>query len=200
MRSSLPAPALLAILTCAGAVGCAGASRQASALDARLDELEREEVRRQARLEDLGEAITSAEDKLALARAEARQAECRAARIVAEAEFAEQRARCGLELSRFEACAAKNDASTSKKALGGCGLGILAGVATGGALAPLALAGCAGGYLAGRATQGECGEAPTCHQSLQTEQQQLRVEVSRLSACERGDLELELDMATTPED
>ncbi|NJK30960.1 MAG: hypothetical protein HC927_00350 [Deltaproteobacteria bacterium] len=174
-------------MTAVLASGCtASTKKQAEQLDSRISELEREEARRQAKLTQLDTQIGEAERKLAQAQEQARRASCKAERVAAEAALAQQEATCGVQLAQFEACVARNESHTSKGTAVGCGLGILAGIVSGGALAPLALAGCAGGYAAGKMSEGECGRAPTCHVDLPERQRIVRTRVERLLACEQG--------------
>lgn len=184
---------LLLLLLLATTLACAGApprpqaqAQQATQVERRITQLEREEAKRQVRLAELSEEINAAELELARAQEQTRRASCKAERVKIEAVLAEQTAHCGLQMSGFELCLASNEADTSKKAALGCGLGIVAGVVSGGALAPLALAGCAGGYASGKLTEQQCGRQPTCINHLPQRQAIVGVQVESLAACERG--------------
>jgi hypothetical protein len=180
-------PPVLCLALLAG-FGCtASKTREAAALDARIAKLEHEESRRTAKLVELEGEIEAAELSLVNAQAEAKRAECRAQKAIAEAKLTEAVASCGAQLAQHEACVARNDASVSKGAAVGCGLGILAAVVTGGAAAPLTIAGCTGGAVAGKASTSSCGEAPNCYARLQTERKQAVREIHQLQVCVETD-------------
>lgn len=86
-----------------------------------------------------------------------------------------QRAQCAHDVARQQACMAKQERGVTNTALGGCGLGVIAGVLSGGALAGWALAGCGAGYLAGEADRNAC-PAPAC---IRESEQWLAIEAEK---------------------
>lgn len=131
-------------------------------LDDRLSTLEREEQRRQAKLSELDVQISSAEQRVAEAQADALYQECRAARTRLEAEIEIAKADCMRAIAERGACVAKNESRTTKGAGLGCAAGWAAAFLTGGAAAPAVLVGCAGGAAISHTTRRECGEVPAC--------------------------------------
>ena len=131
-------------------------------LEYRLSNLEAEEVRRRAKLDELEQQITMAELRADYAKAYAGYQECKAARASISAEVKVRRAGCAQELAGHAQCVAENDKKTSTGAATGCLIGIGLAAITGGAAAPIALAGCAGGAAIGTATRSKCGDVPRC--------------------------------------
>lgn len=131
-------------------------------LDVRLSELEREEQRRQAKLDELAGQISAAEQRAAHAKADATYQECRAKRTELIAMISVAKADCVRVVAERGACLAQNESRTTKGAGAGCAAGWLAALLTGGAAAPAIAAGCLGGAALSHATRSECGEVPRC--------------------------------------
>ncbi len=113
------------------------------------------------RLDQLRREVAVSEIAAAASRQRAEYEECRANLAKLGAEISKRKSACSVEKSMDAQCHAKNEAHRSNSGIGGCLLGIGAAVVTGGAAAPLALGGCGVGLLAGSATGEPCGSS-TC--------------------------------------
>ncbi|MCL4223802.1 MAG: PDZ domain-containing protein [Myxococcales bacterium] len=146
-----------ALLLCAALVGaCAPVTSE------RLARLEREEQRRQARLEQLKDEIARAEDAATRAERAAARQQCKAQVAALESDVSIASARCYSELAAAEACRATNERRKTDSSLFGCTLGVAAAVFSGGSLSGLALAGCAAGYAVGASEAKECSPTTDC--------------------------------------
>lgn len=126
-----------------------------------LDQLEAEQQRQAERLARIRAEIAESERRAEIARRRAAIQQCRATAASIDAEVALQRAQCAHDVAAQQACLARQERGVTDSALGGCGLGVLAGVLSGGALAGWALAGCGAGLMAGELDRDVC-PAPTC--------------------------------------
>ena len=123
--------------------------------------LEAEQQRQSERLRRIQAEIEQSERHAEAARRRAAYQQCRATAAAIDAEVAVRRAACAHEVAAQQACRAKQERDVTDSALGGCGLGLVAGVLSGGALAGWALAGCGTGLAAGEMERGTC-PTPRC--------------------------------------
>lgn len=155
-------------------------------VDERLSTLEQEEEIRRARLAELELQISSAEQRVAAAKADAQFQECRATQTKLAAEIEIAKADCVRVVAERGACVAKNESRTAKGAGLGCAAGWVTAFLTGGAAAPLVVAGCAGGAVLSHGTRDECGEVPACANRQDLDADVLRANgYSSMPACKR---------------
>jgi len=145
----------VAMLSLSVVVGCASASQ------GDLNDLERKHELEKARLVAVQAEIARQERLAAAARERAEIAQCEALNAEIQASVAIERTTCERAVADRHRCEANNSAHTANAGMIGCGLGIGAAIATGGAAGPLAVVGCASGAAAGHATTDHCA-AVTC--------------------------------------
>lgn len=153
----------------------ASAPAESQGVGQTLEQLEAEQQRQALRLAHIQAQIVESERRAAIARRRAAYQQCRATAAAIDAEVALQRAQCAHQMAAQQACLAEQERDVTNSALGGCGVGVLAGLLSGGALAGWALAGCGAGLVAGEIDRGVC-PMPTC---IQKSDQWLAVEADK---------------------
>lgn len=141
---------LAMVLTVVGATaGCGSSLRQ------EVEDIRSQQARETARLNQIRGEIARSEAQAARARGAAEFERCRAAAAAVDADVSIRQSQCFAEVAKFNACESDNAKTRSEMATGGCVIGIVATVLTGGA-AGWALGGCGAGLLAGSASEHGC--------------------------------------------
>lgn len=163
IRRFLGSVLLLLLLAGAGTLGYEHiAQAKLLELSQRLQQLQQEQLKRQAEIAHLKAEKKALEAEIQEAQAAVEKSRCEALVAQVDAEVIVARVECLKSQSEYAECNASNSAKTSGGGFWGCVLGMGAAVFTGGAALPLTAAGCAGGTALGAASQVECGAPPTC--------------------------------------
>lgn len=139
------------------------ASRRLSDIEAKIDEGQRKLDQVQLELREQTERMEATKVELAFL-------QCRVKVNEVRAETERRRSECARKLAEYNLCEAKNAKNAGEAGVAGCLLGIAAAAVSGGAAAPWALGGCGVGVIAGTTSATEC-PVPKCAAELETIEQ-----------------------------